>query len=65
MYDVRLTKKQVKLIKSLKGNRLVDKIKDLLEKYLMKYDFKFCIESFTIFITSAKLVSTSVTIKIY
>lgn len=30
MYDVRLTKKQVKLIKSLKGNSLVDKIKDLL-----------------------------------
>lgn len=30
MYDVRLTKKQIKLIKSLKNNNLVDKIKDLL-----------------------------------
>ena len=30
MYDVRLTKNQIKLIKSLKNNNLVDKIKDLL-----------------------------------
>ena len=30
MYDVRLTKKQIKLIKSLKSNNLVDKIKGLL-----------------------------------
>lgn len=30
MYDVRLTKKQIKLIKSLKNNNLEDKIKDLL-----------------------------------
>ncbi len=30
MYDVRLTKKQIKLLKSLKNNNLVDKIKDLL-----------------------------------
>lgn len=30
MYDVRLTKKQIKLIKSLKNNNLVNKIKDLL-----------------------------------
>lgn len=34
MYDVRLTKKQIKLIKSLKNNNLVDKIKDLL--YILK-----------------------------
>lgn len=30
MYDVRLTKKQIKLIKELKNNSLADKIKDLL-----------------------------------
>lgn len=30
MYDVKLTNKQIKLIKSLKNNNLVDKIKDLL-----------------------------------
>lgn len=34
MYDVRLTKKQIKLIKSLKNNNLMDKIKDLL--YILK-----------------------------
>lgn len=34
MYDVRLTKKQIKLIKNLKSNHLVDKIKDLL--YILK-----------------------------
>lgn len=30
MYDVRLTKKQIKLIKSMKNNNLMDKIKNLL-----------------------------------